>query len=532
MEAKQISATMVPQAALSSTSLEGSPHIVLQPRPSNDPNDPLNWPRWRKYLNFMLISYYTLMVFALIDIATVTWAPVNAELGFSYAILNDAFAAGNGALCVGGFLLVPFALKFGRRPVYIFSTAVQCGMSIWYARMRTVTELMLINLLSCTVGALAEVMVQMTVADMFYFHERGLVNSIYYWFMITGATLSPLPGGFITSNQGWRWVWWWLAILLGAGFVVFIFCCEETMFTRPVTKTEQIASQPEKKEAVNNSDPEAQNDAPQIGEVIIDYSIPQKSYWQKLALWSNSSMPLSQLFKHTYQPFLVIFTIPAVFFMSLQYGVLISCIVLPVTSLSSYMTLPPYEFNPTQIGLMGLPPFIGATLGTLIGGFLSDYVSLYLAKRNGGVFEPEMRLWVSVAFAPFVPAGVFIFGIGLNNGANWLVPAFGLGIICFGVLPTSSAALTYLTDAYTDIIADSIMGVTFVRNAILTMFIFVLQPWTDSVGLTWVYVTFGLITTVVLGGNIVFIYFGKKFRMKTAARYAGFSDRKPEQTDE
>jgi len=462
------------------------------------------------------------MVFALIDIATVTWAPVNAELGFSYTLLNDAFAAGNGALCIGGFILVPFALKFGRRPVYIFSTAVQCGMSVWYARMQNVADLMLINLLSCTVGALAEVMVQMTVADMFFFHERGLMNSIYYWFMITGATLSPLPGGFITSNEGWRWVWWWLAILLGVGLVVFIFCYEETMFCRSPIETEPIAGQPEKEEIVLKKDSEALKDTSQIGVLNIDYSIPQKSYWKKLALWSNSSMPLSQLFKHTYQPFLVIFTIPAVFFMSLQYGVLISCIVLPVTSLSSYMTIPPYNFNPTQIGLMGIPPFIGSSLGTLIGGFLSDYISLYLARRNGGVFEPEMRLWISVAFAPFVPMGIFMFGIGLNNGTNWLLPAFGLGITCFGVLPTSSAALTYLTDAYTDIIADSVIGVTFVRNAILTMFIFVLQPWTNRVGLTWVYVTFGLITTVILVGNLGFIYFGKKFRIRTAGRYQSF----------
>ncbi|KAM0140162.1 hypothetical protein ACHAO1_002390 [Botrytis cinerea] len=532
MGAKQIISSIMPQAGSSNTSLEGSSHVILQPRPSNDPNDPLNWPRWRKNLNFVLICYYTLMVFTLTDIATVTWAPVNAELGFSYAILTDAFAASNAALCIGGFLLAPFALKFGRRPVYIFSTAVQCGMSIWYARMQNVADLMLINLLTCLVGSLAEVMVQMTVADMFYFHERGLMNSIYYWFMITGATLSLIPGGFITSNQGWRWVWWWLAILLGVGLVVFIFCYEETMFTRPTTEKELVASQPEKKEEVTNNDPEALKDDPQIGQVRIDYSIPQKSYWQKLALWSNSPMQLSQLFKHIYQPFLVIFTIPAVFFMSLQYGVLISCIVLPVTSLSSYMTLPPYEFNPTQIGLMGLPPFIGTSLGTLIGGYLSDYVALYLAKRNGGVFEPEMRLWVSVAFAPFVPAGIFIFGISLNNGAHWLLPAFGLGIASFGVLPTSSAALTYLTDAYADIIADSIIGVTFVRNAILTLFMFVLQPWTDSVGLTWVYVTFGLINALVLAGNIVFIYFGKSFRMKTATRYQGFSDRTPEQTED
>lgn len=60
--------------------------IILQPRPSSDPNDPLvrnylpllsasrqppditnlqNWPLWRKHLNFFLASFYSFMVWAL-----------------------------------------------------------------------------------------------------------------------------------------------------------------------------------------------------------------------------------------------------------------------------------------------------------------------------------------------------------------------------------------------------------------------------------------------------------------------------------
>jgi hypothetical protein len=39
----------------------------------------------------------------------------------------------------------------------------------------------------------------------------------------------------------------------------------------------------------------------------------------------------------------------------------------------------------------------------------------------------------------------------LNNGSHWLLPAFGLGATAFGVVPASSVALTYLTDAYTDV---------------------------------------------------------------------------------
>lgn len=43
---------------------DGEHDIVLQPRPTSSPNDPLNWTRWRKNLNFGLSCFYALMVFA------------------------------------------------------------------------------------------------------------------------------------------------------------------------------------------------------------------------------------------------------------------------------------------------------------------------------------------------------------------------------------------------------------------------------------------------------------------------------------
>ena len=79
---------------------------------------------------------------------------------------------------------------------------------------------------------------------------------------------------------------------------------------------------------------------------------------------------------------------------------------------------------------------------------------------------------------------------------------------------------------YFQIIADSVVGVTFIRNLISTIFVFALQPWCDRVGLAWFYVTFGLISTVVLLGNFIFVYFGKKFRARVAGRYYHYSAEK------
>jgi len=56
--------------------------------------------------------------------------PVDIELGFSYAILNDIYVLGSATLAFGTFLLTSFALKYGPRPVYTITTILQFAISI------------------------------------------------------------------------------------------------------------------------------------------------------------------------------------------------------------------------------------------------------------------------------------------------------------------------------------------------------------------------------------------------------------------
>jgi hypothetical protein len=36
-------------------------HIVLAPQPSEDPNDPLNWPTWRKEIHALILLYGSML---------------------------------------------------------------------------------------------------------------------------------------------------------------------------------------------------------------------------------------------------------------------------------------------------------------------------------------------------------------------------------------------------------------------------------------------------------------------------------------
>ena len=62
---------------------------------------------------------------------------------------------------------------------------------------------------------------------------------------------------------------------------------------------------------------------------------------------------------------------------------------------------------------MNIAPFTGSFLGFFAGGYLNDRSIMWFARRNRGVYEPEMRLWLALASALLLPAGILMFGLAL-----------------------------------------------------------------------------------------------------------------------
>ncbi|CAI7617911.1 unnamed protein product [Penicillium crustosum] len=489
--------------------------MILQPQPTDDPNDPLNWAPWRKHLNFGLVCLYALLITEFICAATPTWDPMHDQLGFSWAILNDSYALGCGFLGIGAVILTPFGLKFGRRPLYLISTLVTFGVSIWSAKMQRPVDLLLVNVFSCLFGALSEVIIQMTIADIFYVHQRGLTNAIFIWTVQAGSSLGPLAAGYVTVSQGWRWVWWWNTILFGVCIVIFGLLYEETKWTRPSKRINQDPNGSSSEFGSSyDSSMKAAMDTKSSGKhsisselnrkgeqdklltrhtVVLNKDIPMRTWKQRMSVTASSPGHWKMFACHSWQPFLILGTFPAVLFVALVYGVLIALQDAISTTMSSRMTEPPYNFTPDLIGLMNLPQFIGVTIGSLIIGPLSDKFIVYLAHRNHGIFEPETRLWMMFPCIPLVVAGALMFGYGIDKGVPWPVVAGGIVVCSAGIAPINIVTLTYITDSYTDvniprardqtegsrprstfktmltryqILGDSMVGITFVRNAL------------------------------------------------------------------
>lgn len=300
-----------------------------------------------------------------------------------------------------------------------------------------------------------------------------MMNSIYIWVANTGSNLAPVAAGFVTASQGWRWVWWYFVIFFGITTLLFIFGFEETKFNwmealngqavevgrsssdSVVLETNKGQPLQEKTHDGESEDPElaaSEMSRPRnLSIVAIDPTIKRKTYWQSLVFTTKSKGPWSTFLRHSYQPFFILFSVPGVAYSSCVYAVLLAWSTVMTAALSTYMLDPPYNFSSTGIGLMNLAPFIGNTLGCLICGPVSDWMILRLARRNNGIYEPEMRLWVFVPFIPFQVAGAFWFGYALQDGQSWVAVAFAFGLCNFGSAPLSSIALTYITDAYNEV---------------------------------------------------------------------------------
>ncbi|KAL4900812.1 hypothetical protein BDW74DRAFT_188048 [Aspergillus multicolor] len=508
-------------------------NIILQPQPTNDPNDPLNWPAWRKYLNLGLVCFWVALVAEFINAPTPTWSPMQEELGYTNEILNDSYAAGCAALGLGSLVLIPLVLKFGRRPLYLLCTVVQLVVSVWSAKMQTVADLMLVNVIQCFFASLAETIAQMTIADVFFVHQRGRMNTIYVWVWLFATYLGPLIAGFVAKGQGWRWVWWWNVVVFGVAVLVVAFGYEETKYSPPVEALDSVTvlgiSEASKADGTLTST-EVTPSVPAVEStpIAINNAVPKKTYWRRLALitpTSSSSDSNFSYFQYTYQPLLLLATIPAMTFAALVYGILVGLGDVMSTTMSTFLPSPPYNFTSDQVGLMHLPRMIGVTIGALITGPLSDWWIIYISRRRNGIYEPECRLWCVIPFLPFIPAGALLFGIGLDQGLPWIIIAVGLALYNIGVTPINSLVVTYLTDSYREIIGPALVAVTLIRNTFSTAFIFALTPWEDAIGLKYVLVTILLIACVILSGFGVFIRWGKVFRERSALRYRAFAGR-------
>lgn len=150
-------------------------HIVLSPQPSDDPNDPLNWPLAKK------LALVSTIALGAATVAGTIGPLLNASLfvialEFQRPIGDIAEVAGYQLLvaaCSAPFVSAA-SRKYGKRPMFLFASAVPLIGTIVGSFAEGYNKLLTARIIQGFGAAAYESLIFAVIGDMFFVHERGL----------------------------------------------------------------------------------------------------------------------------------------------------------------------------------------------------------------------------------------------------------------------------------------------------------------------------------------------------------------------
>lgn len=175
----------------------------------------------------------------------------------------------------------------------------------------------------------------------------------------------------------------------------------------------------------------------------------KESFVRSMRLWDGiyTDTPLWKIFLRP----LVVFFYPGVLWGFLLYGITLSWIVVFSVVNAVIFTAPPYNFSVSETGLISLSPFILTFIGEVISGPLNDWVCLYLAKKNHGIYLPEFRLPPVIISFLIGIVGFFGFGATVHFQTHWTGPVLCFGLANMSLAISNASVFGYIIDAHKEL---------------------------------------------------------------------------------
>jgi len=249
---------------------------------------------------------------------------VSQNLGITVEILSQATAWL--ILCLGLvlFLTNPLAKIIGRRPVFVIAICIMFATSIWGAVVSDYDSFLASRIVAGIGMAPYEVLVQCTIGDLYFVHERATRIAVWNLFLLTGISGGALIAGQIIERDGYKWAFGVCAIFFGILMLCVIFLVPETAYIRDSVVV--VHDPDSEKGAAGHMRLAHEHDLQHPGEKIIDErsetAVPdaekKHTYLQSLRMFTGR-YTYAPIWKIFVRPVILLFY-PAVFWAFLMYG--------------------------------------------------------------------------------------------------------------------------------------------------------------------------------------------------------------------
>ncbi|KAF1943282.1 MFS general substrate transporter [Clathrospora elynae] len=452
----------------------------------DDPANPRNFPDGRKWTLLGLVAAITFLS----PLASSIFAPgipfVNADFHNTSQILGS-FAVSVYVLgfSFGPLFLSPLSEIYGRYIVLNCSNVFLCAFTLGCALAPNLGGLIAMRFLAGVGGSACLTIGTGVIADMFVPAQRGKAVAIYSLGILFGPIIGPICGGFIAQRAGWRWDMW-VVLIVGCLLTsaLFIFNRETYPAVLLKRKTEHLRKE------LNR--PELQN--------VITYEKDAVALSPFNILKNGITRPLKMLTKS-----------PIVLLCSLYMAFLFGLLYLLFTTITPVF-IKTYGWSPELTGLA----YLGIGIGNFIGiGFVaktSDATIVRLAKKNKGVYEPEMRLPLCVFFGSLIPISFFIYGWTAYNKVHWIVPIISLVPFGLGLMGIFAPLQTYMIDCFPQYAASAVAGMTALRCLFGALLPLAGPSMYDTLGLGWGNSMLGFLAVAFIPVPALLFRYGKVIR--------------------
>ncbi|TGO50452.1 hypothetical protein BCON_0183g00150 [Botryotinia convoluta] len=426
----------------------------------DDPENPYNWPSWRKITIGVVFSLGQLVTLMSASMIAAALGDISRDLKIDDYTAQIVFSTYFLGLAIGPFMAAAFSEVTGRKGIWLFCNA-------WYILWNALCPLgnskalMITGRLMTGIGASGGITVCITT-------KRSIPQS-------------SLTDGIIAQLVVWPWIFWIMSIF--NSFITLAGYC----FIRE-SYTPVLLRRKAKSEAISTSNFER------------TFTI---QYWQEL---------FPQLSVGLVRPFQILIRRPVIQSITFAFGVGFGIYTILI---STFATLYIERYNQTvsSSALHYIAIAIGAIATSQFGGRIMDWLYKSLSNKNNNHGRPEFCVPYSMSGAILMPIGLFWYGWVAEVTGPWPEVDIGASVFTLGNMVFSQGLLAYQLDEFgkygasanaASRVGSNIMG--FVQP------IFGPQLY-DKLGFGWGNSLLGFIW-IVTGGPICFLlyYWGGRMR--------------------
>ncbi|EMC94711.1 hypothetical protein BAUCODRAFT_557925 [Baudoinia panamericana UAMH 10762] len=483
---------------------------ALFPVPAEDPNDPLQWPSWRKNMILSICSLYSFLSNSAL-LGPSVYIGVFAEyFGISPVVASGLISYPNIVYGLGTLITVPMYLKFGRRPVMLLSLVVYLAGLIGCGCSTSFSGLMAARIIHAFASGVCEALPVQLVNDIFFLHERGSKLGYYTVCLCWGST-GPLYAGYmLAGGYSWRLFFYVETAFAGLLLILAFLFVEETTYKRDSPSGPALPN-PDGEKRVFGQD-EVLDSKTATHHVEVQTLVPpRRTFIETLKPWSainhDESFFLTIIRSFSY------FLVPAVLWVVTSFGIYIGLGALVFNyTFPSIIVQPPYGWKQENAGLIALGNLIGYGLAVPLT-WTSDRLAAYYTKRNNGIREAEMRLGNLIPAAIIAPVGLIVYGLTAQYQLHWIGYFAGVAMCDWGSYFFFTFTLAYAVDSYNANTSEMLIAMCVGKQMISFAFGLYLLEWVIESG--YAVIIAGVFCGVLLANNLfvfVFMAFGKRIR--------------------